>query len=181
MSSPPCWITPALTERRERFEFASGVDGKTGEANHPRNEPTPPRDVASVQRFVIQTANHPGSNILANQPIEVEHDPGMARAPCPHGGFAESTGRFVNSATECMLPHFSTLIEHWPSAFEHHRICAERVRAWPSATLHQPSMTDLSLYNARVNRGVEKCSVSENGVGYNGSEASIRRLANPTA
>ena len=122
-------------------------------SHHPRNEPAPTRDVASVERFVIQTANHSGSIILANQPIEVEHDAGMARAPCPHGGFAESTGRFVNSATECMLPHFSTLIEHWPSAFEHHRICAERVRAWPSATLHQPSMTDLSLYNARDNRG----------------------------
>ena len=29
----PGGITPALTERRERFEFASGVDGKIGEAN----------------------------------------------------------------------------------------------------------------------------------------------------
>ena len=28
MSSRPCWITPALTERRERFEFVSGADGK---------------------------------------------------------------------------------------------------------------------------------------------------------
>ena len=25
-------------------------------SHHPRNEPVPPRDVASVQRFVIQTA-----------------------------------------------------------------------------------------------------------------------------
>ena len=46
-------ITPALTERRERFEFASGADGKIGEANHPRNESAPARDVASVQRIVI--------------------------------------------------------------------------------------------------------------------------------
>ena len=49
----PSGITPALTERRERFEFVSGADGKIGEANHPRNEPTPTRDVASVQRIVI--------------------------------------------------------------------------------------------------------------------------------
>ena len=76
------------TERRKRCEFASGVDGKVGEANHPRNEPTPPRDVASVQRFVIQTANHLIINILANRPVEVENDAGMARAPRQHGGFA---------------------------------------------------------------------------------------------
>ena len=49
----PRGITPALTERRERFEFVSGVDGKIGEANHPRDEPTLTRDVASVQRIVI--------------------------------------------------------------------------------------------------------------------------------
>ena len=69
----PGGITPALTERRKRCEFASGVDGKIGEANHPRNEPAPPRDVASVQRFVIQTTGHSAPHTLAGRPSEVEH------------------------------------------------------------------------------------------------------------
>ena len=66
-------ITPALTERRERYEFVSGADGKIGEANHLRNKPAPPRDVASVQRFVIQITGHSAPRILASRPSEVEH------------------------------------------------------------------------------------------------------------
>ena len=36
----------------------------------------------------------------------------------------------------------------------------------------------LKLDNARVNRADEQVWICENGVGYNGSEADIRRLAN---
>ena len=38
----------------------------------------------------------------------------------------------------------------------------------------------VSLDNARVNQGVEKYWSCGNGVGYKGSEADIRRLANPS-
>ena len=71
-------ITPALTERRKRFEFVSGVDGKMATADHPRNEPAPTRDVASVQRIVIQITGQSATNILANRPIEVER--GLSRS-----------------------------------------------------------------------------------------------------
>ena len=46
---------------------------KLAKANHPRNEPTPTRDVASVQRIVIQTVGRPATDILATPRIEVEH------------------------------------------------------------------------------------------------------------
>ena len=49
-------------------------------ADHPRNEPAPTRDVASVQRIVIQITGQSATNILANRPIEVEHDVRMNRA-----------------------------------------------------------------------------------------------------
>ena len=96
-------ITPALTERREGFEFVSGADGKIGEANHPRNEPAPTRDVASVQRFVIQITGHSATQILANRPIEVEHDVRANRArrirDCAGGGVTV-TGAEVPVTTE---------------------------------------------------------------------------------
>ena len=77
-------ITPALTERRKRFEFVSGVDGKMATADHPRNEPAPTRDVASVQRIVIQITGQSATNILANRPIEVEHDVSTGQAQAAH-------------------------------------------------------------------------------------------------
>ena len=47
---------------------------KSAIADHPRNEPTATRDVASVQRFVIQITDQLATNILADQLVEVEHD-----------------------------------------------------------------------------------------------------------
>ena len=118
-------------------------------SHHPRNEPAPTRDVASVQRFVIQTANHLISNILANRPTEVEHDPSMTsawwfrraiRAFCRfgHGMLAAAKTRFRMSMSESEL-----------SAFEHGPIVAECDFA---SVESGPSTADLSLYNARVNR-----------------------------
>ena len=111
----------------------SGVDGKIGEANHPRNEPTPTRDVASVQRFVIQITGHSVPHILANWPIEVEHIVSKNRAPRVHGGFAK---RSADPVTEDLLPRSRdpdracpnigrAAFEHEPSAFERGPIIAE--------------------------------------------------------
>ena len=133
-------ITPALTERRERYEFVSGADGKIGEANHLRNKPAPPRDVASVQRFVIQITGHSVPHILVNWPIEVEHIVSKNRAPRVHGGFAKRSTRSADPVTECLLPRIRdsdraypnigrAAFEHEPSAFEHE----------PSAFEHEPS------------------------------------------
>ena len=47
---------------------------KSAIADHPRNEPAPTRDVASVQRFVIQTTEWFAHDIPANCMGEVEFE-----------------------------------------------------------------------------------------------------------
>ena len=49
-------------------------------ADHPRNDLASKACAASVQRFVIQITGHSVVHILANQPIEVEHDVRAFRA-----------------------------------------------------------------------------------------------------
>ena len=145
----------------------SGADGKIGEANHPRNEPTPPRDVASVQRFVIQITGHAAPNILASRPVEVEHDVRMDRAPCVHGGFAERSARSAAPVNECLLPRLRPSVpeykrsafEQGPSAFDHELSMAERNFA---SVEYEPSMTDLNLDNVNDHRAATSDSPFQN-------------------
>ena len=96
-------------------------------SHHPRNEPAATRDVASVQRFVIQITGHSALNILPNWPTEVEHDVRMSRASRVHGVFAERSARQADPATECLLEQVRPSIRRARSSMNRARLSMPRL------------------------------------------------------
>ena len=96
-------------------------------SHHPRNEPTPPRDVASVQRIVIPRPTTSLSHILASLPNEVEFAqawPEFGRA-CPvmfeFGRHGQAIRWLFRTVYRCLLPrlrHGRSRSEHVAIAFE---------------------------------------------------------------
>ena len=150
----PGGITPALTERRKRCEFVSGADGKIGEASHPRNEPAPTRDVASVQRFVIPRPTTSLSHILASLANEVEFAqawPEFGRACTVMfelGRHGQAIRWLFRTVYRCLLPR----LRHGRSRPEHVASAFEGIVSMSDYAVAMDSRRD----NARVNRATGK-------------------------
>ena len=110
-------------------------------ANHPRNDLAVKAYVASVQRFVIQIAHLSGSDILANRPVEVEHNVSMGwfvdnsvrfhQLPCGSASVRSLVGQLESAsrASDGDCDDVSRFRERVRESVGHVRSLVERVRA----------------------------------------------------
>ena len=130
-------------------------------SHHPRNEPTPTRDVASVQRFVIRRPTI-SLHILASLPNKVEvvrawpefgvSMSGAVRA-CRHG---QANRWLFRTVYRCLLPwsrHGRSGSEYVASAFERFASMPDHVVALDSrrdnGNVHGPRRKSLNPKAAR--------------------------------
>ena len=103
----PCWITPALTERREGFEFVSGVDGKIGESRPSAERANLDARCRFGSTHCYTSTQYFAPHILASLPNEVE----VVRARSEFSAVMSDFGLrgqairwLFRSAHPCLLP-----------------------------------------------------------------------------
>ena len=100
-------ITPALTERRERIEFVSGVDGKIGDSRPSAERTNPDARCRFGSTHCYPSTDDFALHILANSPNEVE----FVRAWSEFSAVMREFGRrgqairwLFRTAYPCLLP-----------------------------------------------------------------------------
>ena len=101
------WITPALTERRERFEFASGVDGKIGDSRPSAERTNPDARCRFGSTHCYPSTDDFALYILASLPNEVEFVrvwSGFSAVMSEFGWCGQAIRWAFRSAYLCLLP-----------------------------------------------------------------------------
>ena len=144
----PSGITPALTERRERFEFVSGVDGKIGDSRPSAERADPDARCRFGSTNCYPSTDDFALYILASLPSEVEFVRVWSgfSAVMPEFGWCGQAIRWAfRSAYLCLLPR----LRHERSGSEHVASAFEGILSMPDYAVTLAPRRD----NARVNRG----------------------------